>query len=140
MSTEETKALAKRAWEEMFNQKNLAVVDELFASDYIYHGPQGQEFRGTETLKQLLSNYLEAFPDLHMEIKDLIVEGDKIVSRVISRGTHKGEFHGIPPTGKEVTGTIILITRIADGKFVEDWESRDDLGLLQQLGVIPPSE
>ena len=120
--------------------KKLEVIDELFASDYIYHGPQGQEFRGTETLKQLLSSYLEAFPDLHMEIKDLIVEGDKIVSRVISRGTHKGEFHGIPPTGKEVTGTIILITRIADGKFVEDWESRDDLGLLQQLGVIPSSE
>ena len=140
MSTEENKALAKRAWEEMFNQKKLDVIDELFASDYIYHGPQGQEFRGTETLKQLLSSYLEAFPDLHMEVEDLIVEGDKIVSRVISRGTHKGEFHGIPPTGKEVTGTIILITRIADGKFVEDWESRDDLGLLQQLGVIPSSE
>jgi steroid delta-isomerase-like uncharacterized protein len=140
MSTEENKALAKRAWEEMFNQKKLEVIDELFASDYIYHGPQGQEFRGTETLKQLLSSYLEAFPDLHMEIEDLIAEGDKIVSRVVSRGTHKGELHGIPPTGKEVTGTIILITRIADGKFVEDWESRDDLGMLQQLGVIPPSE
>ena len=95
MSPEQNKVLAKRAWEEMFNQKNLAVVDELFASDYIYHGPQGQEFRGTESLKQLLSNYLEAFPDLHIEIQDLIAEGDKVVSRVVSRGTHKGCYNSL---------------------------------------------
>ncbi len=140
MSSEQNKALVKRAWEEVFNQKKLAVVDELWSSDYIYHGPQGQEFRGTESLKELLSHYLEAFPDLHIEIEDLIAEGDKVVSRVISRGTHKGELQGIAPTGKEVTTTIILITRLAGGKFAEDWESRDDLGMLQQLGVIPPSE
>ena len=140
MSTEQNKALVKRAWDEVFNQKKLAVVDELWSSDYIYHGPQGQEFRGTESLKQLLSHYLEAFPDLHIEVEDLIAEGDKVVSRVISRGTHKGELQGIAPTGKEVTTTIILITRLEGGKFAEDWESRDDLGMLQQLGVIPPSE
>ena len=137
MSTEQNKALVKRAWDEVFNQKKLAVVDELWSSDYIYHGPQGQEFRGTESLKQLLSHYLEAFPDLHIEVEDLIAEGDKVVSRVISRGTHKGELQGIAPTGKEVTTTIILITRLEGGKFAEDWESRDDLGMLQQLGVIP---
>ena len=118
-------------------KKKLAVADELFTSDYIYHGPQGQEFRGTESLKQLLSHYLEAFPDLHIEIEDLIAEGDKVVSRVVSRGTHKGELQGIALTGNEVTTTLILITRLADGKVVEDWESRDDLGMLQQLGVIP---
>jgi steroid delta-isomerase-like uncharacterized protein len=140
MSTEQTKALVKRVWEEVFNQKKLAVVDELFASDYIYHGPQGYEFRGAESLKQLLSHYLEAFPDFHIEIEDLIAEGDKVVSRVISRGTHKGEFMGIAPTGKEWTSTAIMITRLAGGRFAEDWESRDDLGMLQQLGVIPPSE
>ncbi len=86
MTTEQNKALVKRAWEEVFNQKKLAVIDELFHSDYIYHGPQGYEFRGTESLKQLLSHYLEAFPDFHIEIGDLIAEGDKVVSRVISRG------------------------------------------------------
>lgn len=138
MSTEQNKALAKRAWDEMFNQKNIAVVDELFASDYIYHGPQGHEFSGTENLKKILSHYLEAFPDLHIDIEDLVAEGDKVASRVTMTGTHKGELQGIPPTGKEVNTTMILITRFADGMVAEDWESRDDLGLLQQLGVIPP--
>ncbi|MBT8365234.1 MAG: ester cyclase [Deltaproteobacteria bacterium] len=137
MSTEQNKALIKRAWDEVFNQKKLTVVDELWSSDYIYHGPQGQELRGPESLKQFISHYLEAFPDLHIEIEDLIAEGDKVVSRVVSRGTHKGELQGIAPTGNEVTTTLILITRLADGKVVEDWESRDDLGMLQQLGVIP---
>ena len=137
MSTEQNKALAKRAWEGMFNQKDLAVIDELFASDYTFHGPQGHNFSGIENLKQLVSHYLEAFPDLHVEIEDLIAEGDKLASRVTMRGTHKGELQGIAPTGKEVTTTTILITRFADGKVAEDWESRDDLGLLQQLGVIP---
>jgi steroid delta-isomerase-like uncharacterized protein len=140
MTTEQNKALVKRAWDEVFNQKKLTVVDELFTSDYIYHGPQGQEFRGTESLKQLLSHYLEAFPDLHIDIEDLIAEGDKVVSRVISRGTHKGELQGIAPTGKKVSLRTIMISRIAGGKFAEDWESRDDLGMLQQLGIIPPSE
>ena len=137
MSTEQNKALIKRAWDEVFNQKKITVVDELWGSDYVYHGPQGQELRGSESLKQFISHYLEAFPDLHIEIKDLIAEGDKVVSRVVSRGTHKGELQGIAPTGKVVTTTLILITRLADGKVVEDWESRDDLGMLQQLGVIP---
>jgi steroid delta-isomerase-like uncharacterized protein len=137
MSAEQNKALAKRVWDEMFNQRNIAVIDELFASDYVFHGPQGQELKGTENLKKFLSQFLEAFPDLHLKINDLVAEGDKVASRVTMTGTHKGELHGIAPTGKEVTTTIILITRFIDGKVVEDWESRDDLGLLQQLGVIP---
>ena len=137
MSTEQNKALVMRAWDELFNQKKLTVVDELWSTDYIYHGPQGQEFRGLESLKQLISHYFEAFPDLHVEIQDLIAEGDKVVSRVVTRGTHKGELQGIAPTGNEVTTTIILVTRLVGGKFAEDWESRDDLGMLQQLGVIP---
>jgi steroid delta-isomerase-like uncharacterized protein len=137
MSAEQNKVLAKRAWDEMFNQRNFAVIDELFASDYVYHGPQGQELKGAEGLKKFISHFLEAFPDLHLEINDLVAEGDKVASRVTMKGTHKGELHGIAPTGKEVTTKIILITRFADGKVAEDWESRDDLGLLQQLGVIP---
>ena len=139
MSTEENKALAKRAWEEVFNQKKLEVIDEVITSDYIYHGPQGHEFRGAESVKQFLSVYFEAFPDFHIEIKDLIAEGDKVVSHVISSGTHKGELKGIAPTGKKVALTTILISRVAGGKLAEVWESRDDLGMLQQLGVIPPS-
>lgn len=137
MSTEQNKALAIRVWNEMFNQKNIDVIDELFASNYIYHGPQGKEFIGTESLKKFISHFLEAFPDLHLEVEDLVAEGNKVASRVTIMGTHKGDLQGIPPTGKEVSTTIILITRFSEGKVAEDWESSDDLGLLQQLGVYP---
>jgi predicted ester cyclase len=78
-----------------------------------------------------------AFPDLHFTIEDQIAEGDKVVNRVTARGTHLGDFRGIPPTGKQVTVAGITIDRIAGGKLVESWTSWDFLGILQQLGVVP---
>ena len=81
--------------------------------------------------------YLSAFPDLHITVEDMIAEGDKIVARLTMRGTHQGAFLGIPPTGKQVTGTAIDINRITGGKSVEHWNNSDTLGLLQQLGVVP---
>ena len=77
MSTEQMKAISHRAWEEVINQKNLAVVEEVFASDYIWHGPQGLEIRGTEAMKQFLTAYFNAFPDFHVEIEDVIVEAEQ---------------------------------------------------------------
>jgi predicted ester cyclase len=81
--------------------------------------------------------YLTAFPDLHFTIEDIIAEGDTVVVRQTARGTHQGDLMGIPPTGKQVSGTGITITRVVNGKAVEDWFNGDDLGLLQQLGVVP---
>ncbi len=78
-----------------------------------------------------------AFPDLHLTIEDEIAEGDKVVTRVTARGTHQGSFMGIRPTGKRAVVTGIVIDRFANGKTVEAWNNLDDLGLLQQLGVIP---
>ncbi len=135
MSTEDNKALVRR-WYEDFNQRNLAIVDELFTPDYVYHNPP-TTLHGPEEFKQFLSLYLTAFPDAHFTVEDEIAEGDRVASRATLRGTHQGEFMGIPPTGKPMTVTGIGIDRIVDGKFVEGWLNFDALGMLQQLGVVP---
>ena len=135
MSTEENKALMRR-WIEAVNQRNLAVLDELCVPDFVYHNAS-QTMQGLEAFKQLLSMYLAAIPDVHFTLEDVIAEGDRAVTRQIYRGTHQGNLMGMPPTGKQLTLTGIAISRIADGKVVEQWSNNDDLGLLQQLGVVP---
>jgi predicted ester cyclase len=90
-----------------------------------------------EGIRQTIRMLREAFPDIHIRNEELIAEGDKVVSRQTSRGTHEGEFMGIRPTGKEVTWTGILMFRIADGKIVDQWLEQDVMGLMQQLGVAP---
>ena len=138
MSTEENKAIVRRIWEEVLNKQNLALVDELIDTNYVYHGPGGQEVKGPEGLKQVFTMYLTAFPDLHFTIEDMVAEGDKVVCRVTLRGTHKGDLMGIAPTGKQVTGTRTVIHRIVGGKEVEGWDCADTLSMLQQMGVVPP--
>ena len=85
----------------------------------------------------MMGMFFSAFPDLHSTIDQLIAEGDIVAGRMTTTGTHRGEFMGIPPTGKRVTFSEIHIVRIADGKAVEHWGNSDDLGMMQQLGVIP---
>ena len=136
MSTEDNKAHVRRGFEAV-NQKNLAVFDELLTPDVVFH-TASTTMQGLEAYKQFLSMYMTAFPDLHFTIEDMIAEGDTVVARFTTRGTHQGNFMGIPPTGKQGSGTGIFIDRIVNGKAVEQWFNTDDLGLLQQLGVIPP--
>ncbi len=136
MSTEENKALDRRFTEEVWNRGNLAVVDELMSADYHEHDPTIPA--GSEGFKQFVLMYRSAFPDVNFTIEDQIAEGDKVVSRWTARGTHKGELMGIPPTGKQVTVTGIVIGRYANGKLVEGWSNYDALGMLQQLGAVPP--
>lgn len=133
--SEQNKAAIRRWIDEAINQGNQAVLDELLAPDYVYHGP-GMELRGPEALKQLIVQFRSAFPDLHIAIDDLVAEGEKVVTRCTATGTHKGEFMGIAPTGKRMTLPIIVITRFEAGKAVEDWEVYDGLGLMQQLGAV----
>jgi len=135
---EENKALARRNIEEAFNQGNLDVIDEIFATDFVEHDPAGPDIQGPEGLKQYFSMTRTAFPDCKITLDDQFAEGDKVVNRFTFTGTHKGEFMGIPPSGVQVTITAIAIDRFAEGKMVEAWCNRDVLGMLQQLGVIPP--
>jgi steroid delta-isomerase-like uncharacterized protein len=137
MSTEENKGLLRRLFEEVWNQGNLATVDELLSADYVLHDP-AMLIRGPEGFKAYVAAFRGAFPDLHATIEDQIAEEDKVAMRFTVRATHKGEFQGLPPTGKQVILTGIDIQRIANGKIAENWVNLDALGLLQQLGVAPP--
>jgi steroid delta-isomerase-like uncharacterized protein len=139
MSTEDNKALVRRFIEELFNQKNVAVIDELIDASYLDHTPGTALPPGPEGYRQFASLFLTAFPDSHIAVEDQIAERDKVVSRYTSQGTHKGDFMGIAPTGKSITITGIEINRIASGKIVEGWSNFDMLGLLQQPGVVPPA-
>ena len=139
MSAEENKAFTRRAYEAI-NQKNLDALDEMVASDMIDRDPAPGQGPGLEGVKQYFSSLHTAFPDVQMNIDDMIAEGDKVVARVNVGGTHQGEFMGIDPTGNRVTITGIDILRIADGKIVERWGKFDDLSMMQQLGVISEPE
>ena len=138
MSTEENRRLVLR-WKEERNKGNVNVVDELCAPDcvlYMSGLPTPGPVRGREPFKQLFAAYLAAF-DFDSMPEFLVAEGDMVVVRETYRLRHKGEFQGLPPTGKDVSITSTEIYRIADGKFVEGWVEGDMLGLLQQLGILP---
>jgi steroid delta-isomerase-like uncharacterized protein len=136
MSTEENKALVRRFYEDAFNQRHLALVDELCTADHVFHNPP-TTLHGREEFKQFLSLYITAFPDARFTVEDEIAEGDRVASRYTFRGTHQGDLMGIAPTGKQVTVTGIVMNRIVNGKSAEGWLNFDALGMLQQLGVIP---
>jgi steroid delta-isomerase-like uncharacterized protein len=137
LSPDNNKAIARRAIEEIWNKGNLAVVDELYADDAPHNDPAWPvQTAGAEGIKQAAEIYRSAFPDLHLAIEDTIAEGDQVVVRWRSTGTHEGELQGIQPTGKQINLTGISISRIADGKIVEEWVNWDTLGMMKQLGVI----
>ena len=137
MSTEDNKALMHRFLEEVFNKRNLAAMDEFIAPDQVDHTLPAFLPTTPEGTKRAIGMYLKAFPDLHLTVEDMFAERDKVVTRFTSRGTQKGAFVGMPPTGKQVTVSSIVIARIAEGKIVEQWGLDDQMGMLQQLGVIP---
>ena len=132
------KKIFYRTINDFWNQGDVGVMDELYAIDYLGHDPSGLHGATLEEFKQSATGLFIAFPDLHLALNDEIAEGDKIAKRWTVTGTHSGEFMGIPPTENHVTITGISFYRIADGKIVETWWSSDALGMLGQLGVIPP--
>ncbi|HEY7122375.1 MAG TPA: ester cyclase [Ktedonobacterales bacterium] len=138
MSNEVNKAIVRRIWEEVFNRRNLALADELLTPDSINHEtPPGVTAEGPESLKQIVTMLKAAFPDFRMTVEDMIAEGDQVVSRTTLSGTHQGTFMGIPPTGKRFRQQQIHVVRVSDGKAAEHWAVRDDVGMMQQLGVMP---
>jgi steroid delta-isomerase-like uncharacterized protein len=138
-ATEEgNKAQFRRTYAEVFNQGNLSIAEELVAPDCVNHEiPPGMNNRGPEQLRQVVTMLRTAFPDLHYTIEELVAEGDTVVGRVTMSGTHQGPLMGIAPTGRSVRQAQVHIVRFRDGKGVEHRGLRDDLGLMQQLGVIP---
>ncbi len=140
MSVEEIKALERRCLGEFSKGKAaaMAVMDELYAADFVMHGStESEDIHGLEGVKQSMSEYYDAFPDIHYTLDDIVVEGDKAVVRCTVTGTHKGEFMGVPPTNKKVKVQGIAIDRVVGGKVVEEWGVVDMLGLMRQLGLAP---
>lgn len=138
MSIEQNKSIVRRYFEEAWNAGRLEVLDAIVAPMYVNHDPAAPDLPpGPAGLKPIIAGFRAAFPDLHFTIEDLIAEDDKVVTRWTMRGTHQGDFMGVPSSGKRVTVGGIQIERIADGCIVEHWRKSDDVGLLQQLGAAP---
>jgi steroid delta-isomerase-like uncharacterized protein len=136
MSTD-AKDSSRRFYEEIINQKNLDAIDRFCAADFVDHNPPPGEKGSLEATKQQFLELAAAFPDLRMIIQDQIAEGDMVVNRLLMRGTHKGEYMGIPGSGKTVEIGGIDILRMVNGKAAERWGYFDDVRLMQQLGAMP---
>jgi predicted ester cyclase len=137
MSTQANKAIFRRIYEEFLSQGKSEVAAELFDANHVNHLIPPGAPQGLEGEKQFIASFRTAFPDVQFSIEDMIAEGDKVVGRVTWRGTHRGEFMGVRPTGRRVAVEGIDIICFANGKAVENWFSGDTLGMMQQLGAIP---
>ena len=135
MSTEENKALVRRFYETL-NKQDVTALDRFGAADLVDHGLPPGVPPTLEGAKQFLGMFFSAFPDLHIVSDDMIAEGDKVVAHVYFSGTHKGDFQGMPPTGKQVKVEAFDMVRISGGKLVEHWGVFDAAGMMRQLGAM----
>src|SRR5262245_60659600 len=135
---EQNKAVARRWSEELWSRGNLAVADEIIAPDYERHDP-GDPFpaRGPADVKRIVQMLRSMLPDFHIEVEAIIAEGDFVVSRYTATATDTVGFMGMTPTGKSIRTQAIQIFRFSNGRIVESWAARDDLGTLKQLGHLP---
>jgi steroid delta-isomerase-like uncharacterized protein len=139
MTTEENKAIARRWSEDLWSRGNLAVADEIIASEYVRHDP-GDPFpaRGPEDVKRIVTMLRSMLPDLRIEVEAIVAEGDIVVSRYTTTATDSRGYMGQPATGKTIRTSAIQMFKFRDGKIIESWAARDDLGTLRQLGHLPP--
>ena len=137
MSTETNKAVVMR-WQNMwYPQTDLGDLEEFIAADFVSHSMPPGISSDIAGIRQWVGIFHKAFPDADAGVDQIVAEGNKVAVRFVGTGTHQGDLFGIPPTGKPIKTTGINIFRIEDGKIVEHWNNADDLGVLQQLGVIP---
>lgn len=133
-STVNGEVMLRRVFDEVVGNGNFDLIDELVAPTYVNHS-MPQAGSGAEGVRNTMGMFRAAFPDIRVELDDVIEQGDRVASRGSFVGTHQGDFMGIPATGRSVRVQFIDIWRIEDGKFVENWVQMDMLGLMQQLGV-----
>jgi steroid delta-isomerase-like uncharacterized protein len=135
---DKNKELVQANTEKFWNAHDMDVFDEHFSPDFVAHFADGD--KTIEEYKGLCQAYMVAFPDLHITTHDLVAEGDKVTKVWTANSTHQGELMGIPATGNKIVVKGIYVYRISEGKIAELWVSMDNLGMMQQLGVIPPME
>jgi steroid delta-isomerase-like uncharacterized protein len=134
----EREALARRFFEDGFNEGRIDALDEVMSDDLQLHDPSLQsDLRGPAAAREVIETYRGAFPDVHMTIDDVVEQRDRVVIRWTARGTHTGELNGLAPTDRAVEVTGITIQRIAGNRVAEAWSNWDTLGLLQQIGASP---
>jgi steroid delta-isomerase-like uncharacterized protein len=141
MTSEENKKFMNYFIEEVINKKNLNTSNDVVAENFIEHVPFPGQGPGREGLKFALNSMFTGFPDMNWTVQEQIAEGEKVVTRFTWTGTHKGEFMGIPPTNKTVEVWGVVIDVVRNELFSESRIIMDNIGLLQQLGVMPqPNE
>jgi steroid delta-isomerase-like uncharacterized protein len=145
VSVEENKRLAREAIK-IWTTGDLDAADALYAPDYVnrqHHDPEDpRDLHGVQAMKNFAQEFRQASPDIQTTMEDQVAEGDKVVTRFSSRGTHQGESEDFgPPTGNRIEVTGITIEQFSEeGKIVEDWTNFDALGLMQQLGLVPEQQ
>jgi len=130
MTAEEHKAIARRFFDEVWNQQKLEAIDDIFTPTVVFNG----QSVARDIFRQVVAARRTAFPDIHVTVEDQVAEGDRVSTRRTWRGTHQGPYRGVAATGKRVTWSQISIVRIVEGRIVEDWAVADELSILQQLG------
>jgi steroid delta-isomerase-like uncharacterized protein len=134
---EAEKSVVRRFFAEAWNSKDTALVDELIAPSYVGHDVVlTHAERGPDRIKRIMAAFRAAFPDLHVTVEDVVIQGDKEVVRWTVRGTHQGAFMNIAPTGKSVVFSGTGIGRVVNGQIQEMWSNWDGLGLMRQLGAV----
>lgn len=137
MSGEANKIIVRRTFEEIFTLGNLALVDAWVAATFVNHAAPIEMLPGPESLKGHVVLLRMAFPDLHFTVEELIADEEHVAARVTFGGTHRGVFQGFPPTARSFVQPQMHMLRFVKGKVVEHWAVKDDLSLLQQLGIVP---
>ena len=130
MTPADHKAIARRFFEEVWNQQKLDAIDDIFAPIVVFNG----QSVARDAFRQVVASRRAAFPDIQVTVEDQVAEGDKVSTRRTWQGTHQGPYRGVAATGKRVKWSQISIVRIVEGRIVEDWAVADDLSILQQLG------
>ena len=135
--SEQNKATMRRIYDEVVNTRNFDLIDEIMAENFVEH----EAFPGLANDRSGVRAFFEmmtsAFPDLRIDAQDVIAEGDKVAARIVMSGTHKGDFMGAAPTGKEFTIQGIDIVHFAGGKAVAHWGVTDQVAMAEQLGIAP---
>jgi len=134
----ENKAIVRRLYEEVWNRRNLEVINELISSSHALLSPNNYSSSiGPEAYKRQVLSFLEGYPDFRWTIEDIIAENDKVVACWNISGTHQGDFMGVPATNKKVSVDGITIHHLAGGKIMDSQSNWDTLGMMQQLGAAP---
>lgn len=132
------RGVVERLVVDLFRTGDAAIAEEVLAADYVDHTPSHPELRGVENVKRSVAEWRAAFPDTRTVVEDAVVEGETVAVRWRTDATHRGEFMGLPATGRRISVASFGFFRLSGGRIVESWDTYNVLELLEQLGVEPP--